>query len=133
MTLTQNAANHIAAPGQHFREHLGTRLTYALHGHLPYEHLAALQAVYDNYNADAATRTTFETWFLPLFSLKNKSGTRPEQLPALFKHFIRARLARPSEPEAAVTQAVRLAVAAGGTDWIANKINVATVLAVTGA
>jgi hypothetical protein len=129
MTITQNAANHVAAHGQYFREHNGTRLQYALHGHLPYEHTADLQAVYEAYKADFGTRTTFETWFLPLFSLKEKTATRPEQLPALFKHFMRARMARPTETDEALIGALRLAVMDGDTDWIMNKFRLASVMA----
>ncbi|WP_051798925.1 hypothetical protein [Streptomyces sp. NRRL S-337] len=129
MTITQNAANHIAAHGQHFREHHGTQLKYALHGHLPYDHTADLQAVYRAYRANAATQRTFDTWFLPLFSLKEKSGTRPEQLPQLFKHFMRARRDRPSVPGPAESAAIRQAVARGGTDWITSRYLLATALA----
>ncbi|MFI6443262.1 hypothetical protein [Kitasatospora sp. NPDC050543] len=133
MTITQNAANHIAAHGQHFREHLGTRLQYALYGHLPYDRTADLRPMYETYKARTWTRAAFETWFLPLFSLKEKSGIRAEQLPALFKHFMRAHMARPAEPEAAVVDAVRLAIRNGNTDWITSKPRLATVMAATGA
>ncbi|MFI1740854.1 hypothetical protein [Streptomyces sioyaensis] len=132
MTITQNAANHIAAHGQHFREHHGTRLKYALHGRLPYDHTADLQTVYEAYRATATTRQTFETWFLPLFSLKEKTGTRPEQLPQLFKHFMRAHMARPSDLAPAEIAAVRQAVAQGRTEWITSKRLLATVLATPG-
>lgn len=129
MTITQNAANHIAAHGQHFREHRGTRLKYALHGHLPYDRTTDLQTMYRAYRATTATQRTFETWFLPLFSLKEKSGTRPEQLPQLFKHFMRARRARPSVPGPAESAAIRQVVARGGTDWITSRYLLATALA----
>ena len=131
MTLTHNAANHIAAHGQHFREHLGTRLQYALHGHLPYDHTADLRAVYAPYRATTATRKAFETWFLPLFALKEKTATRREQLPALFKHFMRAHMARPAEPDEAVISAIRQAVASGDTNWITNKPGLANVIVAT--
>lgn len=132
MTITQNAANHIAAHGQHFREHRGTRLKYALHGHLPYDHTTDLQAVYRAYRATAATQRTFETWFLPLFSLKEKSGTHPDQLPQLFKHFVRAHMARPPDPDPAEVTAIRRAVAVGRTDWIANRRRLTTAVAMLG-
>lgn len=132
MTITQNAANHIAAHGRHFREHHGTRLKYALHGHLPYDHTADLLAVYKAYRATAATQRTFETWFLPLFSLKEKSGTCPEQLPQLFKHFMRAHMARPSTPDPADIAGIQQAVAEGHTGWIASRRLLATVMAVPG-
>ncbi|MDH6109660.1 hypothetical protein P3T36_000431 [Kitasatospora sp. MAP12-15] len=132
MTITQNAANHIAAHGQHFRQHLGTRLQYALHGQLPYDQLGSLRAVYETYGASADTRTAFETWFLPLVSLNWKSGTRPDQLPALFKHFMRACMAQPAEHNEAGMEALRLAVVRGDTDWIAVKSSLATVMAAVG-
>ncbi|MFF4605738.1 hypothetical protein ACFY12_23725 [Streptomyces sp. NPDC001339] len=132
MTITENAANHIAAHGQHFREHQGTRLKYALHGHLPYGHTADLQAVYRAYRAASITQQTFETWFLPLFSLKEKSGTRPEQLPQLFKHFMRACLSSPSTPDPSEVTAIREAVAEGRTDWLTSRRLLGTVLAIPG-
>ncbi|MFC5147619.1 hypothetical protein [Streptomyces aureoversilis] len=129
MTITRNAANHIAAYGQHFREHHGTRLQYALHGHLPYTHTADLRTLYSAYRASGVVQQKFETWFLPLFSLKEKSGTRPAQLPQLFKHFMRAHMARPSEPEPAAIDTVRQAVAEGRTDWITSRRLLAAVMA----
>ena len=129
MTITQNAANHIAAHGQHFRTYDGTRLQYALHGHLPYDHTTDLRAVYETYRASAETTRAFETWFLPLFSLKEKGATHPQQLPALFKHFMRANLARPTEPDPVTIQAVQQEIENGGTDWITSRPKLATVLA----
>ena len=40
MTTTGNAAANVAAYGQHFTEHDGLRLLYALHGHVPYDEAA---------------------------------------------------------------------------------------------
>ncbi|MEV0535584.1 hypothetical protein [Kitasatospora sp. NPDC050463] len=129
MTITQNAANHVAAHGQHFREHLGTRLQYALHGHLPYDHTADLRTVYEAYKASPGTKTAFETWFLPLISLKEKTATRPQQLPALFKHYMRAHMVQPAEADEAIINAIRHAVASGDAGWIMNKPELATVMA----
>ncbi|MDH6123191.1 hypothetical protein [Kitasatospora sp. GP82] len=131
MTITQNAANHIAAHGQHFREHFGTRLQYALHGHLPYDHTADLRAVYEAYKASPGAKMAFETWFLPLISLKEKTATRPQQLPALFKHYMRAHMVQPAEADEAVINAIRRAVASGDTGWIMNKPELANVMAAT--
>ncbi|MCZ4103425.1 hypothetical protein [Streptomyces sp. H39-C1] len=128
MTITQNAANHVAAHGQHFRTHDGTRLQYALHGHLPYDRTADLQAAYEAYRASPGTVRAFETWFLPLFSLKEKNGTSPAQLPALFKHFIRARMAQPAEPNPSTIEAVRHAIANGITDWVMSRHALAAVM-----
>ncbi|MER0481018.1 hypothetical protein ABR737_22225 [Streptomyces sp. Edi2] len=132
MTIAQNAANHIAAHGQHFREHRGTRLKYALHGHLPYDRTAGLQTVYRAYRATAATQRTFETWFLQLFSLKEKSRTHADQLAPLFKHFVRAHMARLSGPDPARVTALRQAVSAGRTGWITSRPLLATALATPG-
>ncbi|MFF7587227.1 hypothetical protein ACFZCK_06990 [Kitasatospora purpeofusca] len=129
MTITENAANHIVAHGQHFREHDGTRLQYALHGHLPYQHTASLQPLHEAYRATQTITDGFEQWFLPLFSVKAKTTTRPDQLPGLFKHYMRAHLGRPAEVNAAVFRAVRHSVSAGDTEWIMNKQALATVMA----
>ncbi|MGV9268436.1 hypothetical protein ACWDRR_27650 [Kitasatospora sp. NPDC003701] len=129
MTITENAANHIAAHGQHFREHGGARLQYALHGYLPYDHTASLQPLHEAYRATQAIKESFETWFLPLFSLRTKTATSPEQLPALFKHYMRAHLAQPAEVNAAAFNAVQHAVGAGNVSWITNKQGLANVMA----
>ncbi|WP_051816679.1 hypothetical protein [Kitasatospora sp. NRRL B-11411] len=130
MTITENAANHIAAHGQHFREHDGTRLQYALHGHLPYDHVASLQPLHEAYRATQVLKDDFEQWFLPLFSLKTKSATRSDQLPAVFKHYMRAHLARPARADEAVIEAVRCSVAVGDTEWITDRRALANVMAV---
>ncbi|MEV6207415.1 hypothetical protein [Kitasatospora sp. NPDC051914] len=133
MTITENAANHIAAHGQHFREHDGTRLQYALHGHLPYDHTASLQPLHEAYRATQAIKDGFEEWFLPLFSLRTKIATGPDQLPALLKHYMRAQLAKPVAADVAVLEAVQCSVSAGDTDWITNKQALATVMAARAA
>ncbi|MFE7559041.1 hypothetical protein [Kitasatospora sp. NPDC057500] len=129
MTITQNAANHIVAHGQHFRAYDGIRLQYTLHGHLPYDHTASLQPLLEAYQTTQAITDGFEQWFLPLLSLKAKTTTRSDQLPALFKHYMRAHLARPAEANEAVLKAVQHAVAAGDTDWITSKQTLANVIA----
>lgn len=133
MTITENAANHIAAHGQHFREHGGTRLQYALHGHLPYDHMASLQPLHEAYRATQEVKDGFEAWFLPLFSLRTKTVTRPDQLPAIFKQYMRAHLARPAEANEAVFEAVQRSVSAGDAEWITNKQALASVMAARAA
>ncbi|MFD7642652.1 hypothetical protein ACFV4P_18550 [Kitasatospora sp. NPDC059795] len=133
MTITQNAANHIAAHGQHFREHNGIRLQYALHGHLPYDNTASLQPLHEAYRATWEIKDGFAEWFLPIFSLRAKTGTRPDQLPALFKHYMRAHLAKPAVADDAVLEAVHYMVSAGDTKWITNKRALANVLASSGS
>ncbi|MFI6846100.1 hypothetical protein OG535_17990 [Kitasatospora sp. NBC_00085] len=129
MTITENAANHIAAHGHHFREHGGTRLQYALHGHLPYDHTASLQPLHEAYRATQEIKDSFEGWFLPLFSLRAKSGTRPDQLPALFKQYMRAHLVKPVEADGAAFEAVQHSISTGDTEWITNKQALANVMA----
>ncbi len=122
MTITENAANHIAAHGQHFREHCGIRLQYALHGYLPYDHTASLRPLHEAYRTTEEIKDGFEKWFLPLFSLRAKTGTRPDQLHALFKHYMRAHLAKPVvTADEAVVEAVQRSVSAGDTEWITNR------------
>jgi hypothetical protein len=129
MTITQNAANHIAAHGQHFREHDGIKLKYALHGHLPLDDLASLQPVHTAYRVTQEIKDNFEQWFLPLFSLRAKAATKPNQLTALFKHYMRAYLAQPGEADEAVMNDVQGRVSIGDTDWITNKRSLANVIA----
>jgi hypothetical protein len=132
MLTTENAANHIAAYGRLFREHEDTRLRYALHGHAPYDELpTALGTTYETYHAGPAARTAFETWFLPLVTLKEKTAVRAVQLPALFKHFIRTYTANLAEAEDADLQALRTAVIDGDPAWMMNKNYVATALLLT--
>ncbi|BAJ26893.1 MULTISPECIES: hypothetical protein [Kitasatospora] len=118
MTVTPNAVNHIAAHGRYFREHDGTRLRYALHGHLPYGDLADLHPLHEAYRAAPEAKDDFAQWFLPLFALTASSGTRSGRLPGLFTYYMRARLARPDPVDATVLEAVRCSVRAGRTDWV---------------
>jgi hypothetical protein len=129
MTTTQNAASHIAAHGRLFREHGITRLQYALHGHAPYDELPTiLRTTYEMYRPTAATKVAFETWFLPLVALKEKTAIRAEQLPALFKYFARAQRARPTRPDDEVVRALQKAVIDGDPDWVMNKDKLANAM-----
>lgn len=128
MTTTPKAAINVAAYGQHFRDHDGLRVLYALHGHVPYQQKADLQAAYEAYRPSTAARSLFETWFLPLYSLKEKSGVRADQLPALFKHFRRGFLTRPAEPDEAVLEGVRQSVRDGDTGWMTRKTALANAM-----
>ncbi|MFD8483555.1 hypothetical protein [Kitasatospora sp. NPDC059673] len=129
MTTTQNAANHIAAHGQHFREFDGIRVQYALHGHLPYDHMVSVQPLHDAYRATQEVKDGFESWFLPVLSLRTKTVTRPDQLPALFKHYMRAHLAKPVVADGAAFEAVQRSISAGDTEWITNRQAMANVMA----
>jgi hypothetical protein len=129
MLTTENAANHIAAYGRLFRQHDDIRLQYALHGHAPYDELpTALRTTYETYHASPAARTAFETWFLPLVTLKEKTAVRTEQLPALFKHFIRTHMTGLTEANEDDLHGLRAAVVEGDPAWVMNKNYLATAL-----
>ncbi|OKJ16925.1 hypothetical protein AMK19_01940 [Kitasatospora sp. CB01950] len=61
--------------------------------------------------------------------MRAKSTTPPDQLSALFKHYMRAYMAQPSEAEANAVKAVQHSVSAGGTEWITNRKALAHVMA----
>jgi hypothetical protein len=128
MTTTQNAAANVAAYGQRFTEHEGLRLLYALHGYVPYDQVTELRHTYEAYGVSRADRTAFEACFLPLCSLKEYDGVRPDQLPALFRHFRRACMAGPAESEQDAVQALRQSVTEGDTAWIMRKSTLATAM-----
>lgn len=125
MTTTANAVANIAAYGRHFRQHDGCRLRYALHGRVPYDHLVDLHPSYTARRMDAACRSMFETWFLPLVALQNKNGVPAGQLPALLKHFHRSRLLPPPAMPAAVLTGLRGRVRGGDTGWVMDKTTLA--------
>ncbi|GAA2815897.1 hypothetical protein [Kribbella solani] len=126
MTTTQNAARNIAAYGQYFRAHQGTRLQYALHGHAPYDDVAGtLSQVYPAYRADAGTRSAFERWFLPLMTLKEKTAIPAPQLVALFRYFARTLMSLPAHCDEAVLQELRQAVVAGDPSWVTSRVKLA--------
>ncbi|GGP90289.1 hypothetical protein [Streptomyces melanogenes] len=118
MTVTENAAANVAAYGALFRRHNGTRLRYALHGHIPYDDTATLQRICEVHRVSPALRELFLTWFLPLCSLHIRAGITTAQLPALLKFWCRAHLARPDIPGSDVLAELRRRVAAGDMRWV---------------
>lgn len=128
MTVTANATANIAAYGQHFAEHDGLRLLYALHGRVPYDEVTALRAAYAGLGLGAMARLVFETWFLPLLSLKEKNGVRAEQLPGLLRYFHRARLAMPAESDPDIVNALRRQIRDGDPAWVTRKMSLATAM-----
>ncbi|MEO3978093.1 hypothetical protein [Streptomyces sp. CAU 1734] len=118
MTVTENAAANVAAYGAPFRRHNGTRLRYALHGHIPYDDTAALQRLCEVHRVSPALKELFLTWFLPLCSLHLRAGITPAQLPALLKFWRRVHLARPDTPGSDVPAELRRSVAAGDMRWV---------------
>ncbi len=129
MMLTQNAAANVAAYGQLFLQHDGIRLLYGLHGHVPYDQVPDLATDYQRYRFHPAARAHFETWFLPVYSWHAKNNIGADQLPALLKHFHRAQLATPPEPDDPATQRLREIIQAGGTHWLTRKAELAHVMA----
>ena len=127
MTITQNAVANIAAYGQLFSDHAGMRVLYALHGHVPYQYIPDLRRTAQAYGLSSDAMDLFSEWFLPLFSLKEKSGVKADQLPALLKYFSRTILARSQESDQEAFEKIRRSIREGNTDWITRK----TALAVT--
>ena len=128
MLLTENAAANIAAYGQPFLQYEETRLLYGLHGKIPYDALPSLQHAYERHHFNAATRTLFETWLLPLYSWKEKRGIHPNQLPNLLKHFHRARLSARTPPDGQALQHLRTAIQAGAPGWLTTRSQLANAL-----
>ncbi|MGH3720898.1 MAG: hypothetical protein ACRDRI_19030 [Pseudonocardiaceae bacterium] len=131
MTTTDNAAATIAAYGQHFTTFDGASMLYALHGHVPYDHITDLHETYEALRLSPEAQTVFETWFLPLFALKEKKGIRSDQLPALLKHFHRSRLASIVEPDQDALADLRHSIRQGATDWIGSKTALGIALGAT--
>jgi len=121
MTITQNAAANIAAYGQYFAEHEELRLLYALHGHVPYQHVPDLLNTSQAHDLEPDARGLFAEWFLPLYSLREKSDVQADQLPALLKYFRRTFLARSSEPGQDILEDIRQSIREGDTDWIMRR------------
>jgi hypothetical protein len=128
MVITANATANIAAYGQHFVEHDELRLLYALHGRVPYDQVTALHTSYADLGVGTTEQQAFETWFLSLLSLKEKNGVRAEQLPALLRHFHRAHLTIPAEPDPAVVHALRQQIRDGDPAWVTHKTPLAAAM-----
>ncbi|MFG2767793.1 hypothetical protein [Streptomyces rubiginosohelvolus] len=127
MTLTENAAAHIAAYGAPFRRHGATRLRYALHGKIPYE-ATADDRLYDVHHAHRV-RKLFTGWYLPLCAARERSGVHVAQIPALLKFLRRAYLARPATPPGDVLADLRHRAAAGDMRWVTDAQALACALA----
>ncbi|MDN3060956.1 hypothetical protein PH213_41955 [Streptomyces sp. SRF1] len=130
MVLTQNAAANIAAYGQPFLRHHGSRLLYGLHGHIPYDHIQDLTTDCQRYRLPPAVRASFETWFLPLYSWHAKNNIDTGQLAALLTHFHRARLTAPERPHAPAGRDIQQAVEAGSTTWLTRRAGLATAVGI---
>jgi hypothetical protein len=131
MATTTNAAANVAAYGQRFRTHRGTRLLYTLHGSIPYDHLGGLGPRYRAIHISDLDREMFETQFLPLASWKDTGGIPAGELPALLRRFHRARRAAPPEVPPAILDHLRTRILAGDRRWVSEKAPLAAALAAT--
>ncbi|MGC5041043.1 hypothetical protein ACLQ2C_36510 [Streptomyces sp. DT73] len=127
MTVTENAAAHVAAYGAPFRRHGATRLRYALHGKIPYE-ATADDRLYDVHCAHQV-RELFTGWYLPLCAARERSGVHADRIPALLKFLRRAHLARPATPPGDVLADLRHRAAAGDMRWVTDARAIACALA----
>lgn len=127
MLATETAAAHVAAYGLPFRSHGGIRLDYAVHGKVPYGD-PLLGQLYEVHRLGDAQRTLFESWFLPLYAMRERGGINPGKLPALVKFFRRISLA-PSGPETEGRAGdVRRAVRSGDMGWLMDARTVTHLL-----
>ncbi|MEV7114338.1 hypothetical protein [Streptomyces anulatus] len=118
MTVTDNAAAHVAAYGIPFRQHGAARLRYALHGKIPYE-TAASGHLYEVHRAQAV-RDLFTGWYLPLCAARERAGVNAARIPALLKFLRRAYLARPTTPPGDLLADLRHRAAAGDMRWVTD-------------
>ncbi|HEX9359228.1 MAG TPA: hypothetical protein VF933_36140 [Streptosporangiaceae bacterium] len=128
MTITENAAANIAAYGQYFAEHEELRLLYALHGHVPYQHVPDLHDTSQAHGLGPDAMGLFTDWFLPLFSLREKKDVQADQLPALLKYFRRTILTKSSEPSQDILEDIRQSIREGDTGWIMRKTALAAAM-----
>ncbi|MGH3902155.1 MAG: hypothetical protein ACRDTA_28670 [Pseudonocardiaceae bacterium] len=128
MAITANATANIAAYGQHFAEYDELRLLYALYGRVPYDQVTAFHASYADLGLGTTAQQAFETWFLPLLSLKEKNGVRAGQLPGLLRYFHRAHLAMPAEPDPTIVHALRQQIRDGDPAWVTHKTPLAAAM-----
>lgn len=131
MTITQNAAANIAAYGQHFARHEELRLLYALHGHVPYQHVPELLDTNQAHGVSPEVVDLFTEWFLPLFSLREKRDIRVSQLPALLRYFRRTFLTKSSEPDHDLLEDIRRSIREGDTDWVMKRPALAAAIMTT--
>lgn len=129
MTTTQNAAANIAAYGHIFTHNDDTRLLYALHGRVPYQQISSARAVCHAYRIPDTVQALFETWFLPLFALKEPNGIDHSQMGALMKYFWKAYLLSVREQDHdGLRESVRDSIEVGNVDWIMNKAALAAAM-----
>ncbi|MEV7843820.1 hypothetical protein [Streptomyces cyaneofuscatus] len=127
MTVTENAAAHVAAYGAPFRRHGTTRLRYALHGRVPYD-AAANARLYEVHRAEAV-RELFTGWYLPLCAARERSGVSAARLPGLLKFLRRVHLARATTPRGEVLAELRHQAAVGDMSWVMDARALACALA----
>ncbi len=128
MTVSEGAARNIAAHGYLFREHLGTQLKYVIHGRIPYENDGHLPALQSSSATPPGVAAVFERWFLPVLAYSTKGVIPAGQLPALFKHFLRAYRSAQVLSDSEHADVVRRQVLAGHTGWVMNKSELAAAM-----
>lgn len=131
MTITQNAAANVGAYGQYFAEHEELLLSYALHGHVPYQHVPDLLRTSQAHDLGPDAMGLFTGWFLPLFSLREKNDVQADQLPAILKYFRRTLLAKSSEQCQDTIEDIRQSITEGDTGWIMRRTALATAMRTT--
>jgi hypothetical protein len=120
MTVTENAAAHVAAYGAPFRRHGAMRLRYALHGKVSYDvsyDTAASERLYEVHRAQEV-REVFTDWYLPLCAAREREGVSAARIPALLKFLRRAHLARPAAPAGDLLADLRHRASAGDMRWV---------------
>ncbi|MEJ8653597.1 hypothetical protein WKI65_37535 [Streptomyces sp. MS1.AVA.3] len=128
MTITQNAAAHVAAYGAPVRRWGGMQLRYALHGRIPYG-ATALRRLYEAHRVTPQLQTLFTEWYLPLCAWRERAGITPARLPALLKFLRRVDLARPETPSEEVLAELRRTAQDGDRRWVMDARVLAHALA----
>ncbi|UQA91459.1 hypothetical protein [Streptomyces halobius] len=128
MTITQNAAAHVAAYGAPVRRRGGMQLRYALHGRIPYDG-PLLRRLYEAHRVTPWLQKQFTEWHLPLCAWRERAGITAARLPSLLKFLRRAALARPDTPADEVLAELGHSVKAGDRRWVMDARAVAHALA----
>ncbi|WP_432003939.1 hypothetical protein [Streptomyces sioyaensis] len=128
MTLTENAAAHVAAYGAPVRRWGGMQLRYALHGRIPYDE-PVLRRLFEAHRVTPRLQDLFTGWYLPLCAWRERAGITPARLPALLKFLRRVDLARPAIPADEVLAELHHSAEAGDRRWVMDARVLAHALA----
>ncbi|MGG7568819.1 hypothetical protein [Streptomyces sirii] len=97
MTITENAAAHVAAYGALVRRWDG---------------------MHEVHRVTLRLQRLFTEWYLPLCAWRERAGITPARLPALLKFLRRVDLARPATPADEVLAELQHSAAAGDRRWV---------------